>query len=75
MDRSMGSSSVPTVDQEVGSGSHAVQTAEIMKRFEPVPMKEGPDAFVVVGDVNSIREEGKQARSFEPALMPQHKVQ
>jgi len=43
----------PAVDLEVGSGSHAVQTAEIMKRFEPVLEKERPDAVVVVGDVNS----------------------
>jgi len=41
------------VDREVGSGSHAVQTAEIMKQFEPVMVKERPDAVVVVGDVNS----------------------
>src|SRR5262249_61511400 len=38
---------------EVGSGSHAVQTAEVMKRFEPVLLKERPDGVVVVGDVNS----------------------
>jgi UDP-N-acetylglucosamine 2-epimerase (non-hydrolysing) len=37
----------------VGSGSHAEQTAEIMKRFEPVLVKEDPDALIVVGDVNS----------------------
>jgi UDP-N-acetylglucosamine 2-epimerase (non-hydrolysing) len=43
----------PDVDLEVGSGSHAVQTAEVMKRFEPVVMAEKPDAVVVVGDVNS----------------------
>lgn len=43
----------PAVDLEVGSASHAVQTAEIMKRFEPVLEKERPDAVVVVGDVNS----------------------
>lgn len=36
-----------------GGGSHAVQTAEIMKRFEPVVEQEGPAAVVVVGDVNS----------------------
>jgi UDP-N-acetylglucosamine 2-epimerase (non-hydrolysing) len=36
-----------------GGGSHAVQTAEIMKRFEPVIEQEGPAAVVVVGDVNS----------------------
>src|SRR5262245_45690559 len=43
----------PAGDLEVGSGSHAHQTAEIMKRFEPVLVKEQPDAVVVVGDVNS----------------------
>lgn len=37
----------------VGSGSHAEQTAEIMKRFEPVLSQEDPDALLVVGDVNS----------------------
>jgi UDP-N-acetylglucosamine 2-epimerase (non-hydrolysing) len=37
----------------VGSGSHAQQTAEVMKRFEPVVVLEKPDAVVVVGDVNS----------------------
>jgi UDP-N-acetylglucosamine 2-epimerase (non-hydrolysing) len=37
----------------VGSGSHAVQTAEIMRRFEEVILKEQPDAVIVVGDVNS----------------------
>ncbi|MEA2096131.1 MAG: UDP-N-acetylglucosamine 2-epimerase (non-hydrolyzing) [Candidatus Cloacimonadota bacterium] len=43
----------PDINLEVGSGSHAVQTAEIMKRFEPVLMKETPDILLVVGDVNS----------------------
>lgn len=43
----------PDVDLEVGSGSHAVQTAEVMKRFEPVVAGDRPDAVVVVGDVNS----------------------
>lgn len=37
----------------VGSGSHAVQTAEIMRRFEPVLLEHRPDLVVVVGDVNS----------------------
>jgi UDP-N-acetylglucosamine 2-epimerase (non-hydrolysing) len=37
----------------VGSGSHAQQTAEVMKRFEPVLEAERPEAVVVVGDVNS----------------------
>jgi UDP-N-acetylglucosamine 2-epimerase (non-hydrolysing) len=43
----------PDVELEVGSASHAVQTAEVMKRFEPVLQSEAPDAVVVVGDVNS----------------------
>jgi UDP-N-acetylglucosamine 2-epimerase (non-hydrolysing) len=43
----------PDVDLEVGSASHAVQTAEVMKRFEPVLQAEKPNAIVVVGDVNS----------------------
>jgi UDP-N-acetylglucosamine 2-epimerase (non-hydrolysing) len=43
----------PDVELEVGSGSHALQTAEVMKRFEPVVQAEAPDAVVVVGDVNS----------------------
>lgn len=37
----------------VGSGSHATQTAEIMRRFEPVLSAEQPQAVLVVGDVNS----------------------
>jgi len=43
----------PDVNLEVGSGSHAVQTAEIMKRFEPVVLDFKPDYVLVVGDVNS----------------------
>jgi UDP-N-acetylglucosamine 2-epimerase (non-hydrolysing) len=43
----------PDVNLEVGSATHAVQTAEIMKRFEPVVDEEGPAAVLVVGDVNS----------------------
>jgi len=43
----------PDVDLEVGSASHAQQTAEIMKRFEAVLLKELPDVLLVVGDVNS----------------------
>jgi UDP-N-acetylglucosamine 2-epimerase (non-hydrolysing) len=37
----------------VGPGSHAAQTAEIMKRLEPIFLSERPHAVVVVGDVNS----------------------
>jgi UDP-N-acetylglucosamine 2-epimerase (non-hydrolysing) len=43
----------PDVNLEVGSGSHAVQTAEVMKRFEPVVLEDRPDLVLVVGDVNS----------------------
>ena len=43
----------PDINLEVGSQSHAMQTAEIMRRFEPVLDQEQPAALVVVGDVNS----------------------
>ncbi len=43
----------PDVNLEVGSASHAVQTANIMLRFEPVVLEQKPDAVLVVGDVNS----------------------
>lgn len=43
----------PDIDLGVGSGSHAVQTAEIMRRFEPVVDELAPDVVLVVGDVNS----------------------
>ena len=43
----------PSVNLEVGSGSHAAQTAAVMERFEPVVISEKPDMVVVVGDVNS----------------------
>ncbi len=43
----------PDVNLEVGSGSHAQQTAEIMRRFEPVLDEQAPQALLVVGDVNS----------------------
>ena len=43
----------PDVNLEVGSGSHAQQTAAIMAAFEKVVLDERPDLVVVVGDVNS----------------------
>jgi UDP-N-acetylglucosamine 2-epimerase (non-hydrolysing) len=43
----------PDVYLDVGSGSHAAQTAAVMERFEPVALSEQPDWVLVVGDVNS----------------------
>lgn len=43
----------PDVNLEVGSASHAVQTAEIMIRFEQVVLEHKPDWVIVYGDVNS----------------------
>lgn len=43
----------PHVNLEVGSGSHAAQTAEVLKRVEPVLIERQPDLVLVVGDVNS----------------------
>ena len=43
----------PDVDLEVGSASHAAQTAQIMTRFEKVCVEQRPDLVIVVGDVNS----------------------
>jgi UDP-N-acetylglucosamine 2-epimerase (non-hydrolysing) len=43
----------PDVYLGVGSGSHAMQTAEVMRKFEDVLLQETPDVLVVVGDVNS----------------------
>jgi len=43
----------PKYHLEAGSGSHAQQTGEILKRIEPVLIAEKPAAVIVVGDVNS----------------------
>lgn len=43
----------PDVNLDVGSASHAVQTARIMERIEPVLLEQRPDWLVVYGDVNS----------------------
>jgi len=43
----------PDINLEVGSGTHAVQTAEVMRRFEPVLDAHRPACVLVVGDVNS----------------------
>lgn len=43
----------PEVNLQVGSGSHAQQTAAIMTRFEPFALENKPDMVLVYGDVNS----------------------
>ena len=43
----------PDIHLEIGSASHAVQTAKIMMAFEEVLLRERPALVVVVGDVNS----------------------
>ena len=43
----------PDVHLDVGSGSHAAQTAEILRKFEEVVIREWPDFVIVAGDVNS----------------------
>src|SRR5688572_30954198 len=44
---------MPDVNLNVGSGSHAQQTAAIMAAFEPVLLESRADLVLVVGDVNS----------------------
>jgi UDP-N-acetylglucosamine 2-epimerase (non-hydrolysing) len=43
----------PDVNLNVGSGTHAVQTADVMIRIEPVLIERRPDWVLVYGDVNS----------------------
>jgi len=45
--------SLPDARLGVSAGTHAGQTAEIMRRFEPVVAEWQPQVIVVVGDVNS----------------------
>jgi UDP-N-acetylglucosamine 2-epimerase (non-hydrolysing) len=44
---------VPDVNLQVGSGTHAQQTSQIINRFEPVLLERKPDLVLVYGDVNS----------------------
>lgn len=43
----------PHYNLGVGSGSHAHQTGELLKRIESAILKEGPDVTVLYGDTNS----------------------
>ena len=43
----------PKIDLEVGSASHALQTALILERLEPVLLAEKPDWVLIYGDTNS----------------------
>ena len=43
----------PDINLEVGSSSHAVQTAQIMMKFEEVALQHKPDRVLVYGDINS----------------------
>lgn len=43
----------PDINLEIGSGSHAEQTANVMMRLEPVILARNPDVVLVYGDVNS----------------------
>ncbi|WP_295957134.1 UDP-N-acetylglucosamine 2-epimerase (non-hydrolyzing) [Rhodoferax sp.] len=43
----------PDINLEVGSATHAIQTADVMQRFEPILDAHNPYCVIVVGDVNS----------------------
>jgi UDP-N-acetylglucosamine 2-epimerase (non-hydrolysing) len=58
----------PDYSLEVGSGSHAVQTADIMIRFEEVCLKVKPGVVLVVGDVNSTIAAGLVAKKLNIVL-------
>ncbi|HKW01846.1 MAG TPA: UDP-N-acetylglucosamine 2-epimerase (non-hydrolyzing) [Vicinamibacterales bacterium] len=58
----------PDFDLEVGSGSHAQQTARVMERFEPIVVQVRPDWVIVVGDVNSTLACALVTAQLRPAL-------
>jgi UDP-N-acetylglucosamine 2-epimerase (non-hydrolysing) len=58
----------PAFNLEVGSASHAQQTARVMERFEPVVEQVRPDWVLVVGDVNSTLACALVTAKLRPAL-------
>src|ERR1700719_1326137 len=54
----------PDIKVGVGSGSHAYQATEILKRIEPVLVEQNPDVVLVVGDVNSTMAASLAAAKF-----------
>ncbi len=58
----------PDFNLEVGSASHAQQTARVMEKFEPVVAKVLPDWVLVVGDVNSTMACALVTAKLRPAL-------
>src|SRR5258706_3907949 len=52
----------PDINLEVGSSSHTVQTAEAMRRFEPVLQLWPPSAVLVAGAVDSTLARARLAR-------------
>jgi len=57
----------PDVNLGVGSASHAVQTAEMMRRLEPVIAEHAPDGVIVYGDTNSTLAAAVVAAKLPPA--------
>jgi UDP-N-acetylglucosamine 2-epimerase (non-hydrolysing) len=55
---------MPDINLNVGSGSQAFQTAEILKGIEPVLLEQNPDVLLVVGDVNSTMATSLAAAKF-----------
>ena len=43
----------PDLNLEVGSGSHAAMTAEMLRRLEPVVLEHRPEGVLIYGDTNS----------------------
>jgi UDP-N-acetylglucosamine 2-epimerase len=59
----------PDENLEVGSGSHALQTAEVMNRFEPVALERKPEIVLVYDDVDSTVAQPLNARNYLSQLV------